>query len=294
MSTYNGAKYLREQIDSVLCQIDVELSLIIRDDLSSDETKDILLSYKETHNNITVIYGRKNLGPCLSFIDLIQSQSDYDYYALADQDDIWNEDKLITAIEALSSYGNVPALYHSNLTIADETGKACRISHSKPRDLKNKYAPLISFSATGCTIVYNAALAKLLAEKRPTGFSMHDTYLVAVASLFGKVVYDFSPHILYRQHSENVIGTYTNKKTLSVYISRFKSSFCSHKHPMQHNAKVLRELFADDLSNTDIEVLEEIINYDHSLISKVKLLLDKRLKGIWRKRDIINVLLGQL
>lgn len=96
MSTYNGEKYLKEQIDSILSQEGVDVRLYIRDDGSSDRTTDILASYQE-HKNVKIEKGN-NLGFAKSFLTALDECDEADYYAFSDQDDVWEKDKLSTAM----------------------------------------------------------------------------------------------------------------------------------------------------------------------------------------------------
>lgn len=88
MSTYNGEKYLKEQIDSILNQVKVEVFLMIRDDGSSDNTIAILKEYERQNRNIKIIKG-KNIGVGNSFMQLLYNSAEAEYYAFADQDDVW-------------------------------------------------------------------------------------------------------------------------------------------------------------------------------------------------------------
>ena len=92
MSTYNGEKYLREQIDSILGQRGVEVSLLVRDDGSTDATLTTLDEYKESGR--LDYYCGNNLGPARSFMHLLQNAPASDFYAFSDQDDKWMDDKL--------------------------------------------------------------------------------------------------------------------------------------------------------------------------------------------------------
>ena len=207
MSTYNGEKYLRQQIESILNQEGVDVELIVRDDCSADKTLEVLKEYQKTHNNIKIIEGTQNLGACRSFFQLIGSYDTSDYYALSDQDDIWDTDKLKIAVGFLEKRNpEIPLLYYSNLRIVDANGHFCRISHSKPHIGKSKYSALSENLATGCTIVYNKTLAGLACQVKPKKFYMHDAWLYLVAKMFGETIYDFNPHINYRQHGDNVVG----------------------------------------------------------------------------------------
>lgn len=104
MSTYNGEKYLKEQIDSILSQEGVDVRLYIRDDGSSDRTTDILASYQE-HKNVKIEKGN-NLGFAKSFLTALDECDEADYYAFSDQDDVWEKDKLSTAIQSINTPSN--------------------------------------------------------------------------------------------------------------------------------------------------------------------------------------------
>jgi rhamnosyltransferase len=118
LSTYNGEAYLREQIDSILAQIDVSVELIIRDDGSKDSTVKIINEYKNQYVNVLILDSYKNLGPANSFMELLYASGDADYYAFAEQDDIWLPEKLSKAI-GIIEHKNIdgsssPVLYASN------------------------------------------------------------------------------------------------------------------------------------------------------------------------------------
>lgn len=224
MSTYNGSKYLKEQIESILRQKNVSVRLIIRDDCSTDETVEILRQYRNGNPNIIIENDTENMGPCKSFLYLIGKYNDDEYFALADQDDIWDEDKLITAIKAMQKQGmdDKPLLYYSNLRIVDEQGHFCRLSHKVPHIANKRYAALVENLATGCTVVYNKCLADIAYSIKPSDYSMHDAWLYTVAKLFGTVIYDFTPHINYRQHQSNQVGTYKNRIDLKKCVKSLK------------------------------------------------------------------------
>lgn len=122
MSTYNGEKYLKEQIDSILAQKNVEVTIRVRDDGSTDGTIRILEEYQKCGK--LNWYSSTNMGPAKSFLDLVYNAPlKYDYYAFCDQDDYWKEDKLYKAIERLEHFDDKPALYHCELEIVDENRK---------------------------------------------------------------------------------------------------------------------------------------------------------------------------
>ena len=127
MSTYNGEKYLKEQIDSILAQKNVEVTIRVRDDGSTDGTIRILEEYQKCGK--LNWYSSTNMGPAKSFLDLVYNAPlKYDYYAFCDQDDYWKEDKLYKAIERLEHFDDKPALYHCELEIVDENSHAAIVT----------------------------------------------------------------------------------------------------------------------------------------------------------------------
>lgn len=101
LSSYNGEKYISKQIESILNQlIDCDLTLIIRDDGSTDSTKKIINEYLIKNDNV-IFYEGSNVGYIKSFFSLIMNSGDFDFYALSDQDDIWQSNKLQNAVNQI-------------------------------------------------------------------------------------------------------------------------------------------------------------------------------------------------
>ena len=280
MSTYNGEKYLSQQLDSILNQKNVEVIIHIRDDGSSDNTINILHEYSSSHPNVEYYQG-KNLRPCKSFMELMTTEYEGDYFALADQDDVWDHDKLFKAIELIKKKGRetVPVLYYSNLRIVDSELNFCRNSHSKPLVSNYKYEPLVENLVTGCTVVYNKKMQEVLLSHKVNDFSMHDTWLYMIAAVFGMTIYDFEPHISYRQHDNNVIGTYKKGKNIGFYFDKVKRMFDRDLQPRYNNAKIFYKAFKNELPVDYKKKLLEIIKYKSSVKSKVRLLLDNDIRA---------------
>lgn len=115
LSTYNGEKYLPELLESVLAQKDIYVDILARDDGSTDKTVEILKKYDRVK-----VYGGNNLKPAKSFLDLIwKADINYDYYALCDQDDVWKEEKIISAVKCIENIDK-PALYSSAVEVVDK------------------------------------------------------------------------------------------------------------------------------------------------------------------------------
>lgn len=236
ISTYNGEEYICSQIESILAQKDVNVKILVRDDGSTDSTPQILYEYSKEYENISYIRG-KNCGVVASFFRLFElADPEADYYALSDQDDIWDSDKLSIACKMLddNKEKDLPALYCCESvitddemnTLADESQDNNK-THIIP-DFKNA---LIENIARGGGCVFNAALLKNIQIAKPEGVYMHDWWLYLVASCFGTVIHDPEAHYKYRQHQGNVLGASTS------FIGKFKRRLKQSKENKGHIEK---------------------------------------------------------
>lgn len=286
LSTYNGEKYLRDQLDSLFKQEGVELSVFARDDGSTDETIAILEDYSAKHSNMTYYTG-ENIKPAQSFFDLMRKAPICDYYAFCDQDDVWDNDKLSIAVSILEKEDHSkPNMYYSNLRIVDQDLVFYRLSHAEPSVQENKYSVLTEDMATGCTIVFNSVAEEMIRNNTPKYCSMHDTWVYMVCKFFGNTVYDFDAHISYRQHGDNVVGTYLGKKTKDIYIARIERLFDRNLQPRYNNACNFYNAFAEKLEKKDAKKVLKLINYKTSLKNRLELLFDSEIRATSLNRDI--------
>lgn len=221
LSSYNGEQFICHQIESILEQEgDFQLELIVRDDGSTDSTTDILDRYQAAGK--LRWYKGENLKPAKSFLDLVKNCSGYDFYAFADQDDVWYPDKLQTSIDRIKDHQK-PAMAFSNARLVDaELVSLGRNAYSKPPQ-HDFYSVLCGGGILGCTVVYNEQCAQILRTyAEPEKLIMHDSYAAILCTLFdGVIEYDHAPHMDYRQHGRNVIGTrHTKSAALKERISR--------------------------------------------------------------------------
>ncbi len=218
MSTYNGEKYITEQIDSILNQsIGLEnMFLLVRDDGSTDGTIKILDAYKNNYPNKFDYFIGENLGPCYSFLDLVnKANKDFDYFAFSDQDDFWLPEKLEKAVEILTTKNNeIPQLYSSKYTIVDSNLNVIEGQSAKKVNFTTFENSLIENVATGCTEVFNKEMLTLLNKANADtskGFFMHDWVLYMLGTSLGEFTYDENAYLLYRQHENNVLGASRGK-----------------------------------------------------------------------------------
>ncbi|RNI28029.1 glycosyltransferase family 2 protein [Rufibacter immobilis] len=212
MATYNGARFLTEQLESIYGQTYRNIEIIVCDDQSSDGTPDILERFSRSHGLVYSINPTK-LGVVQNFAKAL-TLAKGDYVALADQDDVWLPQKLSLSLKKLrtleqDSSTNTPALVFSDLTVVDQELKHLHPSYWKymklnPDNVKLNRV-LVENVVTGCTVLMNRATVQLAIPIAPEAM-MHDAWLLMTASCFGKVDYLSTPTVLYRQHAANVVG----------------------------------------------------------------------------------------
>ena len=221
LCTYNGGKFLAQQLESIGQQEGVKLAIHVSDDGSQDQTQSILKAFRERwgQTRLSVVQGPKR-GHVDNFFSLIFANIEGAYFAFSDQDDIWDADKLSRAVKALSSLPeDRPALYCSRSLLIDEYGATIGFSplFGKPPGFANA---LIQNIGGGNTMVMNRKARNLLCAVGPVDIVAHDwwTYILVTGS-GGAVVYDQRPSLSYRQHKDNVIGSST------AWSDRFKRFF---------------------------------------------------------------------
>lgn len=256
LSTYNGEKYLKEQLDSLFCQKGCQVQLLIRDDGSTDATKEIIRQYQNGlfRDRILLLEEGKNIGVIQSFFWLMHKAEElpYGYYALADQDDIWMPDKLLAALLALKSKeaGRGACLYTCALQPVDENGKELQAGIRYPKMRPAFGNALVENICTGCTCVMNRDMLLLLSGKTPKFTVMHDFWLYLLASAFGKIIYDKTPHVLYRQHGNNSVGM---ASTVFENYKRRVRNFKKHRGQLKCQAREFGRLYGDGLAKWDGE-----------------------------------------
>ncbi|POA55194.1 MULTISPECIES: glycosyltransferase family 2 protein [unclassified Pseudomonas] len=210
MCTYNGEPFLAEQLDSFERQTHSNWSLMVSDDGSLDGTSKVLEGYRNRwgHNRLMILEGPKR-GFAANFLSLTsQAHSDADFLAWADQDDIWNDDKLEAALAWLQTVpAHRPALYCGRTELVGETGT--HLGYSPHFRLAPSFCnALVQSIAGGNTMVFNQAARTLLCEAgADLKIPAHDWWLYQLITGAGGVVhYDPEPKMKYRQHTENVVG----------------------------------------------------------------------------------------
>ena len=212
LCTYQGERFLVEQLESILTQTYQAFNLHIFDDASTDASIKIVKKYQKTHNNIHLHQNKHRLGFVKNFEQAIKILSSKSVYiALCDQDDIWHRNKLETSYQALSKLEqenpNIPCLVHSDLTMINETGKRLATSFFTEKHIQlskeKSLAKILGYNGVmGNTILMNHQLAQR-ALPFPESLKYHDYWLALVNEAFGiRKTLDL-PLINYRIHTLN-------------------------------------------------------------------------------------------
>lgn len=279
MSTYNGAKYVERQILSILNQENVSVHITVRDDGSSDDTIGVINKLIDQYKEKITLHCCKNVGYRKSFLELLSLANEADYYSFSDQDDIWLQDKLYSAVTKLYKVKNPIRLYTSNLYILDE-----KLNLLGKTMFRKDYAFLASdfcrHRYAGCTYVFSHGL-KELANKinrldlNTYQFPDHDFFLSALAFSCGSVYLDENAYINHIRYADSVTagGNGLIKRIKVEFNSIFKKS-----NRNQLLGKLLLDNYSGQMNNDSIDFLNLVSSYKDSIHNKLKLLRQPRFK----------------
>ena len=286
MSTYNGEIYLESQIESILSQkTTFDFDLIVRDDGSTDSTISLLDRYAQLQQ-LKYTKG-KNIGAARSFIQLIQDNRDFDYYAFSDQDDVWYEDKLETGIKAICDIEG-PALYCSNCELVNANlDSVGRNTHRCEPTFTLESILCLASCAQGCTSIMNSSLAHIIQDNpQPAVFIMHDSLVTCLCGMInGKIVYNHKPTMKYRMHDKNVFGMVSAKQNkFNVIRQRIKEITSKKKITMYDQTASLVETYDQYIPKENIQTCVYVINSKDSLRARLYLVFNKRVRhDTWNK-----------
>lgn len=289
LATYNGSKYLKEQLDSILNQTYPHFTLWIRDDGSTDETYQILSDYAKKDLRIKILNSSEKLGPRGNFGALMEVSSN-PYIAFADQDDVWHQDKLSILMQfAKDKDKGLPLLIHHDLEVVDDKLDLIHtsfwaFSHLDPHAKKIGNL-LLQNNVTGCAMLVNRPLLEL-ALPVPTSAIMHDWWLALTASAFGEIYPLNQALVKYRQHSKNQIGAKSYSRT-SYLKKGFQKLFGMSYEPLHKQAKAFLENYQEDLDHDKTALLQDFCSLPESSFLKSRKLIWKR--GFWKQGKLRNL-----
>jgi glycosyltransferase involved in cell wall biosynthesis len=270
MATYNGNKFIIEQLDSIINQTLKPDEIIVSDDHSSEKTYNILKSYSD--KGLIKLHINPDKGVVSNFKNAVSNCTKGNYIALADQDDIWLADKLKVDYNALQiiDNGTAPALVFSDLTVVDENNHLLNQSffneivkadpsHEKLQSL------LFSNKVIGCTTMFNQAMRVMFDEMPINNVCMHDYWIALIGFTFGAHNYIPQPVIRYRRHANNVTDAGNSfvkkvKKELSDYIFNKRIQLDEHIEA----AETFFTIYKDRLDNDQRKILQQFIKLKKS------------------------------
>ncbi len=306
MSTYNGEKYVKEQINSIISQnLRETIHLYIRDDGSSDDTIRIIEKYASDYGNIIFINRERidNVGIQKSFLSLLEyafNNSENNYFAFADQDDVWLSDKLSAGLQKIEAvqHGERGILYYSNKTFTDEMLNVLRKEDILYYD--DIFEMLWKNLASGCTMIFDRNLAEICLKYKPETTILHDSWVYHIAKLIGSViVFDKESYILYRQHGNNTVGIEGAKLYHSSIMYMLKRAvpvlFLKRNHTKQRYIEEVYLKYGSLISEQNRKIVENIIKYRFNPMAKFKLIhnqfmkkRDRKTRMVWRYSILFN------
>lgn len=283
MATYNGEKYVGEQIDSIIHQTYKNWKLLIRDDNSTDKTLEILKEYEKKDKRIKVIEDKKgNLGFVKNFEELLNCSTE-EWVMFSDQDDYWVENKIEKYVATLNMNHNDifgrPVLVHSNSFICDDNLKIIEneFINSNIASKYNEDSYYFAYFVQGSTVLINRKIIDL-ALPFSKNVTVHDRYFHLLAEFLGKRIFINESLIKYRQHSNNKIGAKT-----SIISKIFKKRYF-HTEDRELILEIQKK-YKDNLGTEQIEKIEKYLEVTNDKKNRfLRFYLSKEFKMNIKKR----------
>lgn len=270
LATYNGEKYLDEQLNSIVNQTFQNWRIIASDDGSSDSTRWLLNEYARKDARIKVLPAAVPHGSaCANFMSLIEHSTSR-YFMFCDQDDVWLQDKIEKSLEAINSIeqtamAETPLLVYSDTIVVDESLRELDksyLSYSGKKSIDSSVNQLLMTNVVpGCTLLGNSALRNLAirceASSAGNKILMHDWWLALVAVSCGKLYKMPDSGVLYRQHDSNVVGA--EKETVFSVLSRVGRS-AEMFWKCVDQAEYLLQCYEHDMSGESRKVVQSFVS----------------------------------
>lgn len=237
LATYNGERFLQEQLDSIYRQTYRDWTLYIHDDGSTDSTPNIIADNAAQHNNVVVLDYEGGAGPKDNFLGMLK-RVDAEYYMFCDQDDVWYDDKIEVSMRMMCDLevrnSGKPVVVYTDLTVVDGSLNPLHKSFwtlegIHPEYLTNFDRLAASNTATGCTMLFNNIAKERTVIPAPAAH-MHDAWVVACAMKNRGIVRGLpQPTVYYRQHGNNCIGAIPMKTlTFSTMFKGIRQRFADN------------------------------------------------------------------
>ncbi len=266
LATYNGERYIENLINSILSQDYTNFKICVRDDCSSDKTAEIVKNLAKKNPRIIVLESKENLGVPNSFYQILRECDDADYYAFADQDDLWETNKLTRAVEVLEKLDPGKAnMYCSSFGYYDEHESFIR--KFDLADNVNIYNSIYYTPSLGFTLVFNEKLRELGLKgtekrSREEHGELHDRRFIRVGVTFGSVICDQEMTAKHIRHESAV--TNADSSNHSLLKGWIRNELLGNDMLIQQKGlKNYIEDYEDELANSDKRVISLFANKGH-------------------------------
>ena len=251
LATYNGESFIRDFLESLVGQKNVNVNLYVSDDGSTDNTISIIEEFSGTFAAFELLSGPR-IGPAMNFIYLLK-HSKSQYIAFADQDDIWLPEHLISSIARIEKYENNPTITFSRVR---EFRREIANSDIWPENYNQKaLANIFENQARGCTIVFNSKLRDIALKVPNKNMIMHDWWICLIACCVGKMVAAEDVEVLYRIHKNNFIG---NRRKPFAFV---KTVLIGEYKPIIQFMEIYQEIDYELNDELNDELINEFVNF---------------------------------
>lgn len=282
MATYNGAKFLREQLDSLYNQTRIPDEIFVSDDHSDDETIDILEEYHQKYD-LKYIVNNTTEGVNRNFEKAIKNCSG-DYVILSDQDDIWFPEKIEASYNKIKEIeGDSPALVSSQCFHIDAKGNIISKETNIKRDTSSCADTILQPSGVtqGCSLMINKKLLSLLKPFPPTKVCMYDCYIGFIGACIG-IKYNMAKPLMFHRHHRNNVTSSIHKGSYvrSVLISKLKTLISPKILPLDRarSLRIIRKEYDSMFRDDTRKVCDDALHYYNtkSLIKRIIIILRMR------------------
>lgn len=266
IATYNGEKYVEEQIESILKSTYQDFKIYIYDDGSKDDTINILKRYESQYpEKIHVTQNETNLGVTMNFVKGF-CRTTTDYIMFCDQDDVWQPEKIAISLKRLrhmeaQTGKDMPMAVFTDAVVVDQKLNPIFASFFQSGHLDPKKTDLshllMENKLIGCTVMVNGALRKMIQSHRlPKDIRLHDWWIALTAAAFGRISYVNERTLLYRQHGSNVVGNtgFINYVTNRITnLKKQKEAILS----LQKQAEEFNQIYGDLLPEEKRDIIQQ-------------------------------------
>ena len=275
LATYNGERFLPEQLRSLERQTRRPDRIVLRDDGSSDCSVEVVRHWANAAELPLQIITGQRLGPAQSFLQALKAAEPADVFMFADQDDVWLPLKIERALGFIHwGPGAPPTLYASRLAVVNEQLRLIKLTR-RPTEL-SFHSAVCESVLTGCTMAFNSVFREKIVHALPQHVAMHDWWLYLLATAAATLIFDDTPTVLYRQHTNNTIGSgAVGLARIRERIARFAGPDCTVRSRQLQELLDLHGPYLDPSAST---LVRQLLAARHSLPARLGAALNAPLR----------------